>query len=80
MTKEGSNDSNCRHRLVMGKITEKIVPMLMFSFSVMNCGTDLIGICDSGTESILEFITVPFLNNRNLVQYKRTSRRTDAVV
>lgn len=33
----------------------------------VNCGTDLIRICDSGTESILEFITVPFLKNINLV-------------
>ena len=38
---------------------------------LVNCGTDKIRICDSGTECILKFLTVPFLKIDSLVQYRR---------
>ena len=38
---------------------------------LVNCGTDKIWICDSGTECILKFLTVPFLKIDSLVQYRR---------
>ena len=37
---------------------------------LVNCGTDLIRICDSGTKRILEFIAVPFLNKKNNINLR----------
>ena len=41
---------------------------------LVNCGTDLFRICDSGAESILKLFTVPFLNIKKLAGFDVSTR------